>query len=162
VSTARRVPRLGFQGVAKYIFAGIANRASAITGVDLRLHGKRLLCNACVKFDWRLPSFLRSFHILEVYRLALRDYSPQVFAGRATYFKSVNQSRFNQDHWSTLMRDGLEVYEVPGDHQDLIEEKHAAVWADHLKSCISNARQRTSATFSRVEPVEARVEPPLT
>jgi len=161
MSRPREIARLGFQGLAKYIVAGIANRASAITGVDLRLHGKRLVCNACIKFDWRLPSFVRSFHILEVYRLALRDYSPQVFAGRATYFKSEHQSTFNQDGWSTLMRDGLEVYEVPGEHKHLIVEEHAAVWADRLKSCISNARQRTSAAFARVEPVETRVGPPL-
>ena len=132
--------RLGLFDQAKYISFRIADRINAIIGDDLRKNYKRLLCRCYVKFARRLPSSLRSFYVREVYRLALRDYSPEMFAGRAVYFKSMDQSSFSQEAWRNLMRDGLEVYEVPGNHVDVIKTKNAAAWAPRLKSCIANAR----------------------
>jgi thioesterase domain-containing protein len=52
----------------------------------------------------------------------------------------MDQSSVNQEAWKGLMRDGLEVYEVPGDHMDVIKKSNAAAWAERLKSCIANAR----------------------
>ena len=38
------------------------------------------------------------------------------------------------------MKDRLEVYEVPGDHQQVVKKEHAAVWAERLKFCISKTQ----------------------
>ena len=131
---------LGPMDRAKYVVDRIADRMHAIIGDRLRYRFNRLRCRVYVRCAWRLPSSLRSFYVLELYRLALRDYSPQAFAGRAASFKSMDQSSVNQEAWKGLMRDGLEVYEVPGDHMDVIKKSNAAAWAERLKSCIANAR----------------------
>ena len=114
-----------------------------IIGDDLRHNYKRLLCKLYVKFARRLPSSLRSFYVLEVYRLALGHYSPQAFKGRAVYFKSMDQSSFSEEGWRNLMSEGLEVHDIPGDHLDVIKKDHAAAWAEPLRSCCANTRGRT-------------------
>ncbi len=139
----RHVARLGLLDQARYVFVRIADRMNAVIGDDLRRNYKRALCKLCVTFAWKLPSSLRSFYVLEVYRLALAHYSPQAFSGRAVYFKSMDQSSFNQEGWRNLMSEGLEVYDIPGDHLDVIKKDHAAAWAEPLKSCCANARRRT-------------------
>jgi thioesterase domain-containing protein len=99
---------LGPMDRAKYIFGRIANRLHAMIGDNLRYHVNRLRCRIYARSAWRLPASLRSFYVLELYRVALRGYSPQAFAGRAVYFKSTDQSSVNQKP-GRLMRDGLEV-----------------------------------------------------
>ena len=78
--------------------------------------------------------------MVEVYRRALRNYSPQVFDGKAVYFKCMTQSSDAQERWKNLMKGGLEAYEVPGDHMQITKKEYAAAWAERLKFSISRAQ----------------------
>ena len=111
--------------------------ADAMIGRAFRKVFKRLVCNVCVRTGWTLPASVRSFYVLEIYIRALRNYSPRVFDGRAVYFKCMTQSSHDQERWKNLMKDGLEAYEVPGDHMQVVNKEHAAPWAERLKFCIS-------------------------
>jgi hypothetical protein len=51
----------------------------------------------------------------------------------------MTQSSDDQERWKNLMKGGLEAYEVPGDHMEVIRE-HTAAWAERLKFCISKAQ----------------------
>ena len=52
----------------------------------------------------------------------------------------MTQSSDDQERWKSLMKDGLEAYEVPGDHMQVIKREYAAAWAERLKSCVSASR----------------------
>ena len=129
--------RLGPLDQARYLGIRIASKIDAMIGRGVREVFKRLVCNVYVRAGWTLPASVRSFYVLEIYIRALRNYSPRVFDGRAVYFKCMTQSSHDQERWKNLMKDGLEAYEAPGDHMQVVDKEHAAPWAERLKFCIS-------------------------
>jgi thioesterase domain-containing protein len=78
---------------------------------------------------------------------AARAYAPQPFAGRIILFKTDEQqdeprveNQTNLDTtlgWSNLAAEGVEVYTVPGSHQQMILEPHVSALAAHLKRCLA-------------------------
>jgi thioesterase domain-containing protein len=105
---------------------------------------KQLICNVCLGLGGLLPPSVRSFYILQIYKYALQNYSPGCFAGRAVYFKTASRSSYHQQSWKSLMTGGLEVYEITGDHMQIIKKENAEVWAKLLRSCISAAQTNHS------------------
>ena len=138
--------RLGPLDQARYLGIRIASRIDAMIGRAARRVFKRLVCNVCLRAGWTLPASVRSFYVLEIYIRALRNYSPRVFDGRAVYFKCMTQSSHDQERWKNLMKDGLEAYEVPGDHMQVINKEHAAAWAERLKFCIARTKTAPNGT----------------
>jgi len=134
----QRLAKLGFQAQVRYLHVRFKGRINAI-GNKLRTNYKWLLCKASLTVGWRLPASVRSYYIVEVHKVARKAYKPRVFLGRAVYFKSTNRSSYDRDSWQNLMRDGMEVYEVPGDHLDLIKRENVSAWAGRLGSCITKA-----------------------
>jgi thioesterase domain-containing protein len=133
-----KLARLGPLDQARYLGIRIASAIDALIGRGVRKIFKRLVCDVYVRAGWTLPASVRSFYIVEVvYRRALRNYSPRAFDGRAVYFKCMTQSSDDQERWKNLMKDGLEAYEVPGDHMQVTKREHTAAWAERLKFCIS-------------------------
>jgi thioesterase domain-containing protein len=74
---------------------------------------------------------------------ATRAYTPQPFGGRILLFKTSEQPgerpAENDEHldptlgWSGLAAEGVEVYSVPGSHQQMILEPYVSVLAAQLK-----------------------------
>jgi amino acid adenylation domain-containing protein len=129
-----KLARLRRLDQAKYLVTRIGSRINALPRVF-----KWLVCNLYLRAGGTLPAPVRSFYMVEVYRRALRNYSPRVYDGKAVYFKCMTQSSDDQERWKNLMKGGLEAYEVPGDHMEVIRE-HTAAWAERLKFCISKAQ----------------------
>ncbi|HTG72801.1 MAG TPA: thioesterase domain-containing protein, partial [Terriglobia bacterium] len=136
----QRLATLGSLERVRYVRVRLNNRFNTWIGNRLRSNFKWLQCKVSLTAGWKLPASVRSYYILEVYKRARKSYSPHVFPGRAIYFKSKKQSTYHRDSWQSLMRDGLEVYEVPGDHMDLIKRENVPHWASTLGSCISKAQ----------------------
>jgi thioesterase domain-containing protein len=132
--------KLGLQDQVRYLNVRIKERIDSWFGSGLRRNFKWLLCEASLVAGWTLPASVRSYYILKIYERAKKTYSPRVFPGRAIYFKSVERPSYHRDSWRTLMRDGLEVYDVPGDHMDIIKRENVSSWAGPLGSFISKAQ----------------------
>jgi thioesterase domain-containing protein/acyl carrier protein len=139
----QRLAQLRLRGQMNYILVRLRNKIENTANDIGNRFGKIYklsLCRVCLAFGWILPASVRSFYILEIYKHALQNYSPAIYPGRAIYFKTASRSNYHQQGWKSLMKDGLEVYEVPGDHMEIIKKENAEVWAKQLKSCLSAAQ----------------------
>jgi hypothetical protein len=147
----RRLARLRFQDQVRYLHVRFRDKIDGLIGYKLRRNYKWMLSKLSLGAGWTLPASVRSYYILEIYKLARQSYKPQIFPGRAVYFKSTNQSSYHRDSWQTLMKDGLEIYEVPAEsHMDVIKKENVPAWAGPLASCIARA-QSTTASLSPEE-----------
>jgi amino acid adenylation domain-containing protein len=138
-SHLQKLAKLGFMDRVRYLQVRFKNRLNGLIGNRLRRNFKWLQCKVSLKAGWKLPASVRSYYILEVYKRARSSYSPHVFPGPAIYFKSTKQSTYHRDSWQKLMRE-LEVYEVPGDHMDLIKRENVPHWARTLGCCVAKAQ----------------------
>ena len=102
---------------------------------------KEIACKVCVRAGFRMPPSLQSVYLLSIYFKARRQYQPQRYPGRAIYVKSELRSRDHRVAWEKLMDGGLAVYEVPGDHTDLIQESYGRLWAEHLRTWLDLAQE---------------------
>jgi amino acid adenylation domain-containing protein len=148
ISHLQKLAQLGPRDQVAYVLVGIKNRMNAVIGNRIDWIFKSLLCRVYVSLGWVLPPSVRSFYMQGIYRVALQEYSPQPFAGRAVYFRSLGRSRRHVENWKSLMTDGLEVHEVLADHRTVIAREAAAVWAELLKVCIANAQRSVSEASS--------------
>lgn len=91
-------------------------------------------------------------------RLGLvRDYRPEVYPGRITFFRATDMDsemirgveRLQLDYqspsfaWDKLSTEPVEIFKVPGNHSEMVNEPYVQVLAEHLSTCI--ARQMPCA-----------------
>ena len=95
----------------------------------------------------------RVLRIVEEFNwLAAREYVPHFYDGRITLFWASTDLRAKFDlleGWQALARGGMEVYEVPGTHIDMIKEPHVGELAQKLDGCLLRAQQNDRLTRSR-------------
>ena len=72
---------------------------------------------------------------------ALQNYAPAVFPGRISFFRAIEWLAPNPEHpelaWISLSGEGIEIFEVPGDHHTMITPPHVSVLAARLRRCLS-------------------------
>jgi aspartate racemase len=96
-----------------------------------------------------LPNNLQDFTFRQENIQASRNYVPQVYPGRVTFFRSrdeiirVSSYRAPQLSWGELAAGGLECHEVPGTHLGMLQEPHVQVLAEKLKACLDKAQAET-------------------
>ena len=112
----------------------ISSRTAPITNRVKRLRWKAHLSKGQL-----LPASLRSPYILELYRKAIRSYSPASYSGRVTIFRTENTRHRAPLNWVELSTGSLEIHEAPGGHMDLTKEPFLAVWAPRLKDSLDRA-----------------------
>jgi len=66
----------------------------------------------------------------------LREYRPQSYTGRVVHIKA-EASTYDPQLVAELSGAGLETYELPCRHGDLISETHIHLWAETLQSYLS-------------------------
>jgi thioesterase domain-containing protein/acyl carrier protein len=90
-----------------------------------------------------LPEALHN--VREAGLLAQRDYKPQLYHGRPVLFVVNNPEEpvapGSQYGWEGLTTGGVEIIEVPGDHETMLDEPHASVLATRLRDCLSRAER---------------------
>lgn len=76
--------------------------------------------------------------IEEINYLAIKKYVPQVYPGIVTFFGAREEvcPEENLTGWRRLAQGGVEVVEVPGDHQTMIKEPHVRKLAEALEKSI--------------------------
>jgi non-ribosomal peptide synthetase component F/thioesterase domain-containing protein/acyl carrier protein len=75
-----------------------------------------------------------------------RGYVPQAYSGKVTLFRAMQRSQFEAIAidptfgWDTLALDGVETYDIPGDHLGILQEPNVQILAKDLKDCIDRGR----------------------
>jgi hypothetical protein len=132
----RSLARLGTWGKLRYFFLRLKNKSdNQIAAIAKRL--KSVRANAYVSARQSLPPHLRSAYILNVYRLALRSYVPQPYAGRVSMVKETGNTYKPRFDWSRLLGGDLEVLELSGGHMDLRNEPFVRIWAARLRESLN-------------------------
>lgn len=91
------------------------------------------------KFGRPLSPVLKNIEALNFN--AVRDYTPQIYSGKATLFSAndLTASFDVEDGWRQLVAE-LEVHEIDGNHLDIIKEPHVRVLAAKLDGCLHRAQ----------------------
>jgi thioesterase domain-containing protein len=99
-----------------------------------------------------VPQRRREFWFREARRRALRQYVPQAYPGRITYFLAEDSDRHKTLlHWRALAGAGLDLRVVGGDHASLFFPEHTRRLAATLGACLAEAQAR-SRSESRLRP----------
>ena len=133
---------LGYEEKLTYLLVRVRGKIEhALTGIRKFL--KKAVCRVYFVMGHPLPPNLRRFYIFQIYNRASRNYTPEPYPGCAIYIKAETRPSDHGFHWGRLMRGGLEVHEVPGNHFDIREEPNAHFWAEKLKTCLAHAQSKS-------------------
>jgi thioesterase domain-containing protein/acyl transferase domain-containing protein len=85
----------------------------------------------------------RSFNLFKITQMAIWNYKPRVYPGPVIFFSAMEADAYNvlnpETAWIDLVRGGLEVIRVPGNHKTMNYEPHVQVIADRLKNGMEHA-----------------------
>lgn len=85
--------------------------------------------------------------IVETHYLALKSYQPQVYQGRITLFRTGRNSLFGpftvDMGWEQLATGGVDIKQISGFHEDLLQEPAVQLLAEQLKSCLDQAQVKS-------------------
>ena len=143
--TYRALASLSIREQSHYLGIRFRARFHAMIGYRVGQFIKRWVCALYLRLGWVLPPFVRSVYILDIYQRALRQYVPKALSGRVVYFKTARRSASHQARWTSVLRDGVEAYEVPGNHIEVIQKGNLGAWTERLASCISQAQRQVES-----------------
>jgi aspartate racemase len=83
---------------------------------------------------------LRAFYFQETSREAAQGYVPQGYPGRLILFRTPHSAPQLHADWQSLAARGVGVYEVPGNHLDIIREPYVRTLAATLQACLAQAQ----------------------
>jgi hypothetical protein len=93
----------------------------------------------CPSSDW-LPEQYKV--ISDNNQEAFRNYLPNIYPGRVTLFRSIlRHTKYYNDPqmgWGELATGGVEIHEIPGDHETMISEPHVRILAEKLQASLDN------------------------
>jgi amino acid adenylation domain-containing protein len=105
-----------------------------IGGVGRRVYRyyRRFRVTMSVRAFHRLPKNLRKFHYFPLFAQATREYKLEPYPGDALFISEKDSSDEQILNWTPLIQGGIEMYEIPVGHFDLVVEPHVGVLTDHL------------------------------
>jgi thioesterase domain-containing protein/acyl carrier protein len=112
---------------------------TALTRGAIRL---RTLCYAVVASPDRQESYPH-LRVKRVNDQAAREYVPQPYSGRVVVIRPKSNFRGLEDPtlgWSQVVREGLEVHDIPIYPKGMLVEPFVQLLAEELKACLSGAR----------------------
>ncbi len=74
-----------------------------------------------------------------------RSYIPQPYCGKVIVFRAIDRDPFESITvnpyfgWRALAQDGVEIYDVPGDHIGILKDPNVRVLTKALKTCIDRS-----------------------
>jgi thioesterase domain-containing protein len=111
---------------------------------------------------WRLPVFVRTRYIEDIYHRARRTYVPQTYSGPVTFFKGERRVYHPESDWGQMIAGHCEVHVVKAEHLQMREERYVPLWAGTLKRLLSQAQgdmpSRASAASGVGPPDHALLE----
>jgi amino acid adenylation domain-containing protein len=93
----------------------------------------------------------------EAFLLAIRRYSPKPYPGSATLFRSGDGSDDPEPKmgWERLIEGHLDIQQVSGDHDTILQEPHIRMLARLLEDCLEAAPRREIQKPNSLAPTEA-------
>ncbi|BAZ34002.1 amino acid adenylation (plasmid) [Cylindrospermum sp. NIES-4074] len=82
----------------------------------------------------------------EANRQAARNYSLKVYEGKVTLFRAIDHPQPQgwyidpKKGWGELARGGLEIHDVPGNHDSMFRQPHVQILAEKLQTCLEKAQ----------------------
>lgn len=89
--------------------------------------------------DHPAPRKLQDLLFIEAYYKALEEYVPQPYSDRITLFLSHEWFLRHSPELARLTKGGVEIYEVPGYHDNLFEMPQVTVLGEQLQRCLEKA-----------------------
>ncbi|MCF4968773.1 thioesterase domain-containing protein [Nostoc sp. CMAA1605] len=105
---------------------------------------KQIIVKFYLLNKYPLPYSLRSLFVEESHREAGRTYVIQPYQGKVTLFKASDRHlpegcEIDFDlGWSKLALGGLDIQDIPGNHNSIFQEPHVQVLAEKMKTCMDN------------------------
>lgn len=94
----------------------------------------------------RLPGALQD--VKESCYLAISRYVPAPYRGRVTLFRAQKRSVADSPEadlgWGSLAGEGVEIYEVPGDHESMLRNPHVNTLAKKIQACLDRREAERS------------------
>ena len=140
-----RVAALRPRQVPGYLFQRVRLAKDAFK-ISLRSRVVPRLWRACENMGRPVPRFLRQPALAN--DIIRREYHPQPYDGDAVLLQAqLPASKDAQVHegWRKLVRGGVEIRPVPGQHDTFLEEPHVATVAAELADCLSKRQVRNAA-----------------
>ncbi len=97
-----------------------------------------------LKRNLPLPHSLRNLVVRDAIGEAYRNYYPKVYAGKVIFFRAVDQPKkytYHLKKWEELAAGGLEIHDIPGNHDSIMSEPHVSTLAEKLKACIQRGEK---------------------
>ncbi len=143
-SSAPRFTRW-FDGFSRAGFRYLLERGATFVRRELAFASARLRIFAHRTLKRPLPHELRSYWLIWAFFRAESRYRPGVYPGRLTLFRPSEAGTAASDGgpefgWTGFASEGVEVQEVPGNHDTLVREPHVTILAQKLKTCVSTAK----------------------
>jgi len=89
-----------------------------------------------------VPQFLQSAS--DINWFAAVRYAPQFFPGGVTVFRAIESpgdALRSNDPWARLAGEGVEIREISGGHEDILEEPYARLLAREVTDCLAKVRR---------------------
>jgi hypothetical protein len=136
---ARNLRHLGLKKKLLYVKKRIRNLFKISVPAKLKL-----ACVALLRILGQpLPRILRE----ERLRQLAQDSPAAPYEGRITLFRAKRPSGGNHDPqlgWGRFATQGVEVHEIPGDHQDMFKPPNVQIMARQLEECLAEVQSRRS------------------
>ncbi len=118
--------RLEWQDRAKYIWEKITTRAI------------RFACMAAASMNVRrVPAFMRSAY--DINYVAVLNYKLRPYDGKLILFRASEQDDIRGPHdlgWGSIFSKGVQVHDLPGDHERIFLEPNIERLAESLRACL--------------------------
>jgi amino acid adenylation domain-containing protein len=124
-----------------YIWAGVLGRIFRKAWIEKKW--KALVCKFFIRFSHPVPQKYRIFFRGRIFKRSAREYRPQKYAGRAVLFQLIDNTYNPQLFWKEYMAEGLEVYEIPGTHEEIFEKPQVRSLAEKFESCLIRAQKNS-------------------
>jgi len=109
---------------------------------------KPTLLRVALALGTRVPAFLRSTYIFNIYGRAIRQYVPRPYAGRTVLFRGDGRGYRSTADWPQLLTGTTEMHVVEAEHTQLPDARFVPLWAETLKRALAAAQEGAGAGSS--------------
>jgi thioesterase domain-containing protein/acyl carrier protein len=88
----------------------------------------------------RLPQEIIIDLTFAAHKKARRDYTPKVYPGKITLFRTVEYPAASESKWAKIAGGGLDCRMIPGDHKTMFREPNIQVVAEKLIAALHEAQ----------------------
>jgi aspartate racemase len=104
---------------------------------------KMAICKISLFVGHPIPLSLRNPYLMDIYKKALRGYTPQVYPGKVVLCHSDKVRYSSQSELKCVAAGGVDVFKVQGaGHLEIVKEPYAEKCARHLKEWLNEVQAK--------------------